>query len=470
MVNFNFANNKVFVIGDLILDQFYLGKVSRISPEAPVPVVKITEIKNALGGAGNVVNNTSHLGAGSYLLSFAGEDDNRKILEKLLTGREIKYSLYDNGNPTISKIRVIGERQQVVRLDFEEDFKFEEVILNQFKTSIINETETSDSVIISDYGKGVCTPEICQFTINEARTKKIPVIVDPKGTDWGKYRGATMITPNVNELSAVAGYIIPNDDLPIEKIGREILAKYELENLLVTRSEKGMSLITANSIYHIPTNARSVWDVTGAGDTVVAVIAVSLGSGLDVLSSVKLANLAAGITVGKLGTLPIELYELYHAVNSIENSKIVTTEILLHIIKNAREENKVIVFTNGCFDILHKGHAAYLKEAKKLGDILIVGLNSDSSVKILKDEGRPLNNEDDRAYLLTSLEPVDYVTIFSDETPYELIKLIRPDILVKGGDYTPETVVGSEFSGEVVIIPFVDGYSSTKYINKMNKF
>jgi D-beta-D-heptose 7-phosphate kinase/D-beta-D-heptose 1-phosphate adenosyltransferase len=465
--NHDISCSRVFVVGDIMLDQFYYGKVSRISPEAPVPIVKITEIINSLGGAGNVVNNISHLGASALLLSITGNDQNRSILEELLNKRSIPHSLFTTSYPTVTKVRVIGEHQQVVRLDLEEELEYDDALRKQFLQKIDELMPQSKSVVISDYGKNVCTPDICQYTIQKAASRKIPVIVDPKGDNWEKYRGATMITPNVKELGTVSGKAISNEDPPIEKYGTDVLKKYDLDHLLVTRSEKGMTLISKDEVRHIPTKAKEVLDVTGAGDTVVATMAVCLAAGIDVYTSTKISNIAAGIVVSKFGTSPIEFYELYHAANTIENSKLVTLDILHGIVQNAREKKKTIVFTNGCFDILHKGHTYYLKEAKKLGDILIVGLNSDSSVKKLKGDGRPVNSENDRAELLTSLESVDYVVLFSEETPRKLIETIRPDYLVKGGDYKPDEIAGHEFSKNVVIIPFLDGYSSSGYINSM---
>jgi len=465
--NHDLSGSKVFVVGDIMLDQFYYGKVSRISPEAPVPIVKITEIIHSLGGAGNVVNNISHLGAYARLLSITGNDQNRSILEELLKKRAIPYSLFTAVYPTVTKIRVIGEHQQVVRLDLEEELEYDDALREKFFLKIDECIMQSESVVISDYGKNVCSPEICQHTIKKAVSRKIPVIVDPKGDNWEKYRGATMITPNVKELGAVAGKDMLNEDSPVETYGTATLKKYDLDHLLVTRSEKGMTLISKDAVRHIPTKAKEVLDVTGAGDTVVATMAVCLAAGIDMYTSTKISNIAAGIVVSKFGTSPIEFYELYHAVNTIENAKLVTLDILHGIVNNAREKKKTIVFTNGCFDILHKGHTYYLKEAKKLGDILIVGLNSDSSVKQLKGDGRPINSENDRAELLTSLESVDYVILFSENTPRRLIETIRPDFLVKGGDYRPEDVAGHEFSKKVVIIPFLGGYSSTGYINGM---
>jgi len=469
MHTIDFARARVMVIGDVILDQYYFGKVNRISPEAPVPVVKVNKIRYNLGGAGNVVNNIMHLGAESHLMGIVGSDRNKELLEELLDEENVSYTLIETASPTITKVRVVGELQQLLRLDFEDIKEIDEYIFRSFKEQLAQSIERLHVIVLSDYGKGVCTYELCQNVIQLSQGKNTMTIVDPSGGDWEKYKNATIITPNVKELGIVTGKEIPNEDDPIEHYGMEIVKRYNLEYLLVTRSEKGMSLFSREGVTHIPTVAKEVRDVTGAGDTVVATIAVSLASGIDMLNATRIANLAAGIVVSKFGAAPIEYNELHYVINTVENVKIVTLDLAIRIVSDLLTQNKKIVFTNGCFDILHRGHVSYLKETKKLGDILIVGLNSDSSVKKIKGKQRPHNTQDDRAELLASLEFVDYVIIFDEETPYNLIKALKPDVLVKGGDYTKETVVGREFAGEVVIIPFVEGYSTTKYIHILSE-
>ncbi len=465
MHSIDFAKARVLVIGDVILDQYYLGRVNRISPEAPVPIVKVAKIKHNLGGAGNVVNNMSNLGAESYLLGVAGDDHNRIQLEELLNRENVKYTLIRSPSPTINKVRVVGERQQLLRLDFEDIKEIDDKILKSFKQQIKKYIGPLNVIILSDYGKGVCSLDLCQHVIQRAVKEDKIVIVDPAGDDWEKYRDATIITPNVNELATISGREIPNEDSSIEHYGYKILKKYNLTYLLVTRSEKGMSLFSRRKVHHIPTEAKEVRDVTGAGDTVVATLAVSLASGIDIINATKIANIAAGIVVSKFGAAPIKYNELHYVINTMENVKVITLDLATRIIGDLKTQKKKIVFTNGCFDILHKGHISYLRETKKLGDILIVGLNSDSSVKKLKGANRPYNKQDDRAELLASLEFVDYVIIFEEETPYDLIRTLSPDVLVKGGDYSEDKVVGREFAGEVVILPFVEGYSTTMYID-----
>jgi D-beta-D-heptose 7-phosphate kinase/D-beta-D-heptose 1-phosphate adenosyltransferase len=468
MHSIDFAKARVLVIGDVILDQYYLGKVNRISPEAPVPVVKVAKIKHNLGGAGNVVNNISNLGAESYLLGIAGDDHNKTQLEELLNRENVRYTLIESSSPTINKVRVVGERQQLLRLDFEDIKEIDNAILKLFKEHMKKSIGLLNVIILSDYGKGVCTFELCQHVIQRAKKDDKIVIVDPSGNDWDKYRDATIITPNVKELGAVSGKEIPNEDSSIEHYGSAILKKYNLTYLLVTRSEKGISLFSRGEVHHIPTEAKEVRDVTGAGDTVVATLAVSLASGIDIINATKIANIAAGIVVSKFGAAPIKYNELHYVINSMESVKVVTLDLATRIVSDLKTQKKRIVFTNGCFDILHRGHISYLRETKKMGDILIVGLNSDESVKKLKGVKRPYNNQDDRAELLASLEFVDYVIIFQEETPYNLIRALSPDVLVKGGDYSENAVVGREFAGEVVILPFVEGYSTTRYIDTIS--
>lgn len=469
MHTIDFARARVMVIGDVILDQYYFGKVNRISPEAPVPVVKVNRIRYNLGGAGNVVNNIMHLGAESHLMGIVGSDRNKDLLEELLDEKNVNYTLIETSSPTITKVRVVGEHQQLLRLDFEDIKDIDEYIFRSFKEQIAHSIAQLNVIVLSDYGKGVCTYELCQHVIQLSQEQNTMIIVDPAGGDWEKYQNATIITPNVNELGIVSGKEIPNEDDPIERYGMEIVNRYNLEYLLVTRSEKGMSLFSREGVTHIPTEAKEVRDVTGAGDTVVATLAVSLASGIDMLNATRIANLAAGIVVSKFGAAPIAYNELHYVINTVENAKLITLDLAIRIVSDLQSQNKKIVFTNGCFDILHRGHISYLKETKKLGDILIVGLNSDNSVKKIKGKQRPHNTQSDRAELLASLEFVDYVIIFDEETPYNLIRALKPDVLVKGGDYTKKTVVGREFAGEVVIIPFVEGYSTTKYIHILSE-
>lgn len=468
----DFEKQKILIVGDIMLDKYYYGEVQRISPEAPVPIMNVKKEKHVLGGAANVANNLTNLGCKVLLSGITGEDENRKYLCNLIDEQAIDHTgVFFDERPTITKTRIIGLHQQMIRLDFEEiipiSSAIEEKVISNFDKVINNGINV---VIISDYGKGVCTDRVCRYIIDKCNEIRKVVIIDPKGSNWDKYRGADYITPNIKELGDVVGDQIKNEDKLIESYAKLIKEKYNIKNLLVTRSEKGMSFINYESVTHIATEAKEVFDVSGAGDTVVATLAAFLSSGVDALSSVKLANIAAGIVISKMGTYPIISEEFIESINEkysdLEfDSKIIAFDQVHNLVNELRKYNKKIVFTNGCFDILHIGHVNYLEKAKALGDILIVGLNSDSSVTRLKGKGRPINNEYDRANMLSALGFINYVVIFEEDTPAELINIIKPDVLVKGGDYNAEDVVGKENSGRVEIIPFVNGYSTTNIIN-----
>ena len=463
----NLKKSKVLVIGDIMLDTYYKGNVKRISPEAPVPVVRVNRRFDTLGGAANVCMNLGNVGCKAFLIGCVGKDHRSDIIAQKLDEIATEHILFPTEYPTINKIRVIGNHQQIVRVDFEE----EQMILAPEQQDEINQIISEkmpsvDCVIISDYGKGFCTEKICQHTINTANKFGKTTIVDPKSSDWKKYEKATIITPNVKEFAEAAGKEVNNNDEEITAASVQLLQKYDFAGLLITRSEKGMSLANKNFIEHIPTEAKEVFDVSGAGDTVVAVLAAGLSAQFSVRESVVLANMAAGIVVGKEGTTPISYEELMLTVaEKSSSSKVIDLEHLLPILQNIRK-NKKIVFTNGVFDVIHKGHIYYLRKAKQLGDLLILGLNADSSVKRIKGEGRPINNEADRAFVLSAFDFVDYIVLFSDDTPHDLIRMVQPDILVKGADYKIEAVVGREFAKETVLIDFQTGYSTTNIINK----
>lgn len=463
MSRLNFSNSNVLVIGDVILDRYFFGDVKRISPEAPVPVLTVLKETTTLGGAANVVHNIYQLRGNASLVGVTGADENEQSLKSILDNLELPYSFIQSNLPTTTKIRVIGDHQQILRVDFEEVLDENLSILKNLQKEIDVKIQNSNIVVLSDYGKGVCSKKICRYVIKKAEQLSKKVIIDPKGSKWKKYKGAFLITPNLRELREISGENFNNLDNEIAYWGKKVREKYSISYLLVTRSEKGMSLIGEKEIIHIPTHAKEVFDVSGAGDTVVAVLAAALGEGYSLYKAIELSNKAAGIVVGKLGTAAIRYDELQEIVF---NHYPLSSSDLEDKLARLKEQNLKIVFTNGCFDILHKGHVNYLKKARELGDFLVVGLNSDESVRVLKGESRPINNQEDRKYLLEALDCVDAVVIFNEETPYELIKSLKPNILVKGGDYKAENVVGKDLVQEVKIIPFVKGYSTSSIIEK----
>lgn len=409
-MNLDFSGSTVLVIGDVILDKYYYGKVTRISPEAPVPVVKVIRETFTPGGSGNVVNNINGLGAKSFHISLTGKDENAGTLKEILGKLNIDNKLIATDKPTVTKIRVIGEHQQVVRLDFEEKYEIDKSISNKIITAIDIAIDKAGAIVISDYGKGICTPEICEYIIHNASIKGIPVIVDPKGHDWTKYKNATMITPNVKELGEAAGREIPNEDHEIEKYGSQIINEYSLNNLLVTRSDKGMTLITKEIAHHIPTTAQEVYDVSGAGDTVIATLAVGLAGKLSVIDSADLANRAAGIVVGKFGTAPIELDELIHSFHT-DYSKILPVKTLSIVVNQLIKKEKKIIFTLFKFKNVDMNSIDSIKAARKNGDVLIVGISN-----------KKFANIDEISGIVSSLECVDYVVELDGENLPDIIK------------------------------------------------
>lgn len=458
---------KLLVVGDLMLDCYLWGKCERISPEAPVQVVDIAQEDKRLGGAGNVINNLLAFGANVGVLSVVGDDDTASEIQKLLEGVE-QHLVTQKGRKTSQKSRIIASHQQVVRYDKEskEDISpaSQEQILTIFKAIIPH----FDSLILSDYSKGVLTQSLTQELIVIANSHSIKVLVDPKGSDYSKYKGAYLLTPNKKEAQEATHIAI--------KDSRGLLqALQALQDIaavpLITLSEEGIALLHNGQLIQKPTVAREVYDVTGAGDTVIASLAFGLAQGKDILSCVEFANAAAGVVVGKLGSANATLDEIEEYKSSLHQSSIASHiksfEEITTIAQRLKAQNKTVVFTNGCFDILHRGHVEYLDTAKSFGDVLILGLNSDSSVRRLKGESRPINSQEDRAYILAALESVDYVVIFDEATPYNLIQALQPDILVKGGDYKDKEVVGSDIAKEVKLVDFVEGRSTTQTIAKI---
>lgn len=465
------AKPNILVIGDFMIDHYLWGSCERISPEAPVQVVDVNKETTVLGGAGNVVNNLNALGAVVSVSGVIGDDENGKELVHMLD--EISVSsenlIVQEGRKTSKKSRVIAVSQQILRYDKESKEDITQDSVKQIISKLESNIADYDAIILSDYGKGVLTYDLCQSVISLARKNGIKVLVDPKGSDFSKYRGAYLLTPNKKEAILATGIAI-KDKASLKEALLKLKNECDLDISLITLSEDGIGLYD-NEVKTFPTVAKEVFDVTGAGDTVIASIAFALSVGLNIDEVAKFANLAAGVVVGKIGsaTVTIDEIEAYEASlhKSTSDAHIKSFDEINAIVARCRANGKKIVFTNGCFDILHVGHVKYLQIAKSFGDILIVGLNSDESVSRLKGPTRPVNIAEDRAYLLAALEAVDFVVPFEEDTPYDLIKMIKPDVLVKGGDYEGKEVVGTEFAGELKLVDFVDGKSTTKTIEKI---
>ncbi len=464
-----FNRAEVLVVGDVMLDRYWYGPTSRISPEAPVPVVKVDNVEERPGGAANVAMNIAALGASSRLIGLTGIDDAARALGVSLQNVNVKCDFVAlPTHPTITKLRVLSRNQQLIRLDFEEGFAgIDPEPLHQ---RIAAALPRSGALVLSDYAKGALAS--VQQMIQLARAANVPVLVDPKGTDFERYRGATLLTPNLSEFEAVVGKC--QDEAQIVERGMQLVADYELSALLVTRSENGMTLLQPGKApLHLPTQAQEVYDVTGAGDTVIGVLAASLASGDDLEAACFLANAAAGVVVGKLGTSTVSPVELENAIHARPESGfgIMDEAQLKDAVALARQRGEKVVMTNGVFDILHAGHVSYLSNARKLGDRLIVAVNSDASTRRLKGDSRPVNPLENRMIVLGALESVDWVVSFEEDTPQRLIAGVLPDLLVKGGDYKPEEIAGSEEvwanGGEVRVLNFEDGISTTNIIKRI---
>ena len=466
-----FDSATVLVVGDLMLDRYWQGETSRISPEAPVPVVKVEEIEERAGGAGNVALNVAALGGNAAVLGFTGRDEAADALARTLlnAGVECHFERLE-GYPTVTKLRVLSRHQQLIRLDFEDGFPGcdSSGLLKRFAENI----EDAGVVVLSDYSKG--TLRESKQLIAMARAAGKAVVIDPKGSDFSPYRGATVITPNMSEFEAVVGHC--TDDEAVVSKGETLRAELELDALLITRSEKGMTLLQkGEDPLHIPTKAREVYDVTGAGDTVVSVLAASLAAGNSLRDATVLANIAAGVVVGKLGTASVSVPELHRAMREQDEMEqgMVGEDKLIALVQEAKAHGETVVMTNGCFDILHAGHVTYLEEAAQLGDRLIVAVNDDASVKRIKGEERPVNTQSKRMRVLAALNCVDWVVGFDEDTPTRLICNTSPNILVKGGDNDPDIIPGGDCvrdgGGQVMVMSFVDGCSTTKIIADIRK-
>ncbi len=467
----DFSGARVLVCGDLMLDRYWHGDTSRISPEAPVPVVRVGEEEERPGGAANVALNIATLGGSSCLQGLTGDDGSANALACIMERAHVRSDFERvAGASTITKLRVMSRHQQLIRLDFEDGFAGYdgEGLLQRFEQAL----SAHDVVVLSDYGKG--TLRKVQGLIQAARAAGKPVVVDPKGTDFAKYAGATVITPNMSEFEAVVGRC--HSDEEIVTRGEALRAELNLDALLVTRSENGMTLLRKGEpALHLPTKAREVYDVTGAGDTVVSALAAALAAGQPLAQATALANLAAGVVVGKLGTASVTVPELRRAMREQDEMErgIVSEEQLIELVREAQAHGEKVVMTNGCFDILHAGHVTYLQQAAELGDRLIVAVNDDASVKRLKGEERPINTMERRMVMLAALECVDWVVGFYEDTPTRLICATLPDILVKGGDNDPDKIPGGDCvranGGEVKGMTYVDNCSTTGIIGTIRE-
>jgi D-beta-D-heptose 7-phosphate kinase/D-beta-D-heptose 1-phosphate adenosyltransferase len=473
MIELKNQHPRIMVVGDLMIDHYLWGHCNRISPEAPVQVVAVNEESSVLGGAGNVVNNLKQLGAIVDVLSVVGQDEQAQELTQMLaqTGIAKTLLIQQTGRTTSKKSRVIAAHQQVLRFDKESTTEISSEaqleLLAEFKAHI----DAVDIIVLSDYGKGVLTDALTREIIRVARSKNKRVLVDPKGSDYSKYTGAYLLTPNKKEAAQAANIEI-NDAESLNRAITYLKQTCQLDVSLITLSEEGIACLD-NDLQIYPTVARDVFDVTGAGDTVIAALAFALGSGRTIEQAIVFANLAAGVVVGKLGSATATLDEIIAYETSLKQPNgehcVKTWDEIASIVHELKQRGQKIVFTNGCFDLLHTGHVRYLEQARDFGDVLIVGVNADASVSRLKGPTRPINSQDDRAYILASLKSVDYTVVFHEDTPYELIKLIAPNVLVKGGDYRGRDIVGQDIADEVKIVDFVAGKSTTRTIETIEK-
>ncbi len=466
-----FATARVLVVGDVMLDRYWYGDTGRISPEAPVPVVRIQNAEERVGGAANVALNVAAVGGSVNLLGVVGADEPARVLRKLLKRQKVGCDFVTGkSHPTITKLRVISRHQQLIRLDFEEPLGEAGAFDGkEFAARYGVQLKTAKVVILSDYAKGTLgqVPDLIRRAVSAGR----PILVDPKGRDFKPYAGASVLTPNLAELEAVVGPCA--SEAAIVEKGENLRTQFKLGALLITRSEQGMTLLQPRRApLHLPTEAREVYDVTGAGDTVIAILGAGLAAGLDLAQAAALANLAAGVVVGKLGTATVSPAELRRAARSRHQDErgIMEEDRLHEHIQDARAHGETVVMTNGCFDILHPGHVRYLQAARELGDWLVVAVNDDASVRRLKGARRPVNPLRHRMEVLAGLGSVDWVVAFAEDTPERLIGKLKPDVLVKGGDYRPQEVAGyasvMKHGGQVKILDYHSGFSTTGVLRR----
>jgi D-beta-D-heptose 7-phosphate kinase/D-beta-D-heptose 1-phosphate adenosyltransferase len=474
MINFEQKKSpKILVIGDLMIDQYLWGTCDRISPEAPVQIINVNNDNELLGGAGNVVNNLQKLGAKVDIYSVIGDCNASSEIISLFSeiGVETKYLIKQKNRVLSKKTRIIASQQQVVRYDRETEDDIDSQAENKLINNLTKYLDRYEIILLSDYGKGVLTRRVTKTLIDFAKDKGIKVLVDPKGSDYSKYTGAFLLTPNKKEASEFTKIKI-KDNNTLLKAAKKIKNELDLSFSLITMSEQGIALYD-NELRIKPTVTREVFDVTGAGDTVLSSLGYALALNKDIDDAVEFANLAAGVVVSKIGSATATLNEIIEHESSINKSSsdkhIKTFEEIKKLSNECRIKNRKIVFTNGCFDFIHLGHVKYLEKAKSFGDVLIIGINSDKSVTSLKGKERPINAQNDRAYILAALEVVDFVVIFDEDTPFNLINEIRPNILVKGSDYKNKEVIGEDLVEQLVLVDFIEGRSSTNIINKIKK-
>lgn len=467
----DFSNTRILVIGDLMLDQYWLGDTQRISPEAPVPIVKINSSENRLGGAANAALNAKSLGSNVALAGIIGQDGNGETVKQLIRHHKIQdLVLASEDAETINKLRLMSRNQQMLRADFEKPFR--PLVVEEAMRQLLPHLVDFSVIVLSDYNKGTLVN--CSTLIAEANRHGAKVIIDPKGNDFSRYKNAFLLTPNLAEFEQIVG--VSQSEAELKEKALALIEELQLEALLLTRSEQGMSLfLKSGENHHLPAIAREVFDVTGAGDTVIATFACALAAELPLTQAMHLANTAASIVVARMGAASVTPLELNIALEQQHQQTlgVLSLEQLSDLVQFEQQQGRRIVFTNGCFDILHAGHIKYLNEAAVQGDRLIVAVNSDASVKRLKGDARPINTEHDRMSVLASLKAVDWVVAFEDDTPEALLKTIQPDVLVKGGDYTVDQVVGADiveaYGGEVKVLSVQEGLSTTKIIESIKQ-
>lgn len=476
LLEHDFASLRILVVGDVMLDRYIVGDVERISPEAPVPVLRQSGNYDRPGGAANVAMNLAGLGVRTLLCGAVGDDSNGNALQVALQAAGIDTTpLVVCGLPTITKTRVVSRTQHLLRLDVESRNKFAPHESDAMTAAALHALTGTHAVILSDYAKGALTEPLCRAVIDEARKQGVPVFVDPKARDLARYAGATTICPNLNELSVATG-VPAHDTDGLLLAAHDLLQSLQVDYLTVTMSERGIRVLQRSAPdLHSAAKAREVFDVSGAGDTVIATLAASLAGGLQLATALDLANFAAGIVVAKIGTVPVSAAEivtqLTRSATVTSSEKVLPRDRAIARVREWREAGESIVFTNGCFDLIHVGHITLLEDCLRFGSKLVVGLNTDASVSRLKGPTRPIVGEAERAKVMAALASVDLVTLFDEPTPLELIRALKPAVLVKGGDYRVETVVGHEdvqaYGGRVEIVPTVEGFSTTNLVRKM---